>query len=65
MPPKRKRLRFSKYFRQFKIRKKSFLSTLYRRGYDVATQMLFYTRLQDVANQTSSRRRKSDVVKTS
>ena len=39
----------------------SFLSTLYRHRYDVATQTLFYRGLQWVVNQTSLRRRKSEI----
>ena len=52
-------------FQAVQNKKNSFLSTLCRRRYDVATQMLFYRRLQDVINHTFSRRRKWDIFKTS
>ena len=42
----------------------SFLSTLFRCCYNVATQTSLYRPLQDV-NQASSRRRETDVLKTS
>ena len=50
-------------FQTVQDKKISFISTLCRRRYDVATQTSFYKRLQDIVNQTSSRRRKSDVFK--
>ena len=42
------------------IRKDHFFRRIQRR-YDVATETLFYRRLQDVVDRTSSKRRKSDV----
>ena len=53
---KQKHLNFFEYFRLIQTEKKSFLSTLHRRRYDVATQTSLYRK-------TSSWRRKSDVFK--
>ena len=58
---KHKHLKLSEYSRECKIGKSHF----FRSRYDVATQIFFWKRFQDVVKQKSSKHRKKDVFKAS